>query len=280
MLPNASANGFHWTVSGNAAHNVNRLESLGPIAQQFAGRLGSGGNLELTPFIQKPGFSLGTMWGYTVAGIIKTPADSIAYARVSGNAAASNIGDYMIADLNGDGTLTSADQTVVGDANPKWTYGFNNTVTYGNFDFSALVTAVRGGDIINTERMTFLVLNGQSGNVPQDILANAWDPVTNPNGTNQRPRITRGGFGNRFLDVFVEDGSYVRLKNVQLGYRLNIPGGYSGRVYVNAVNLLTSTNYSGFDPEVSAFGGTDRPGVDLGSYPGSRLITVGVTTTF
>jgi hypothetical protein len=128
--------------------------------------------------------------------------------------------------------------------------------------------------------MTFLVLNGQSGNVPADILANAYDPVTNPDGIYQMPRITRGGFGNKFLDVFVEDGSYVRLKNLQVGYRVNMPGAHTARVYVNGINLLTSTKYSGFDPEVSAFGGTDRPGVDQSSYPGTRLVTVGVNTTF
>jgi hypothetical protein len=213
-----------------------------------------------------------------VQGLIKTPADSIAYATFAGSA--SWIGDYKLKDLDGDGKLTSADQTVVGDANPTWTYGMNNTWSLGRFDFSALVTAVRGNSIINTERMTFLVLNGQSGNVPRDVLANAYDPTTNPNGTNQMVRNNRGGFGNKFLDVFVEDGSYVRLKNVQLGYRVPLPRSKSARLYLNMVNLLTSTKYSGFDPEVSAFGGTDRPGVDQGSYPGSRLITIGLTTSY
>jgi TonB-linked SusC/RagA family outer membrane protein len=278
VLPDAAPDKLHWSVTANASHNVNRLLSLGSTPQQFAGRLGAGGNLEVTPFIQKPGYSLGTMWGYVVQGLIKTPADSIAYATFAGSA--SWIGDYKLKDLDGDGKLTSADQTVVGDANPTWTYGMNNTWSLGRFDFSALVTAVRGNSIINTERMTFLVLNGQSGNVPRDVLANAYDPTTNPNGTNQMVRNNRGGFGNKFLDVFVEDCSYVRLKNVQLGYRVPLPRSKSARLYLNMVNLLTSTKYSGFDPEVSAFGGTDRPGVDQGSYPGSRLITIGLTTSY
>jgi hypothetical protein len=218
------------------------------------------------------------MWGYVVQGLIKTAADSTAYAAKTGSA--SWIGDYMLKDLDGDGKITTKDQQIVGDANPKWIYGFNNTFNFRNFDLSALVTAVRGGSIINTERMTFLVLNGQSGNVPKEILENAYDAKTNPNGTNQMVRNNRGGFGNRFLDVFVEDGSYVRLKNLQLGYRINLPSVQSARVYVNAINLFTSTNYSGFDPEVSAFGGTDRPGVDQGNYPGARLITFGLSTTF
>jgi hypothetical protein len=278
VFPNASASSVHWNVSANASHNLNRLESLGTIPQQFAGRLGAGGNLEVTPFIQKPGYSIGSMWGYVVQGLIKTAADSVAYATKTGSA--SWIGDYMIKDLNGDGKITSDDQTIVGDANPSWLYGVNNTFTWGKFDLSALVTAVRGGSIINTERMTFLTLNGQSGNVPQEILANAYDPKTNPNGTNQMVRNNRGGFGNKFLDVFVEDGSFVRLKNLQVGYRVAMPHTPVTRVYVNAINLFTSTKYSGFDPEVSAFGGTDRPGVDQGSYPGSRLITIGLSMNY
>lgn len=276
ILPNAGPRSLHWTISGNASRNWNRLVSLGPIPQQFAGRLGAGGNLEVTPFIQKPGFSLGTMWGYKVDGLIKTAADSTAYATAAG--AASWIGDYKIKDLNGDGKITSDDQTIVGDANPKWVWGLNNSWSFGNFDLSALLSGVRGNSIINAEMMTFLTLNGQNGNVPKEVLDNAWNATTNPNGTNQSLRNNRGGFGNKFLDVFVQDGSYIRLKNVQAGYRFNLPTGRSARVYLNMVNLWTSTNYLGFDPEVSAFGGTDRPGVDQGSYPGSRLVTFGVST--
>jgi hypothetical protein len=92
----------------------------------------------------------------------------------------------------------------------------------------------------------------------------------------------RVGVG-RFSDAFVEDGSYIRLKNVQLGYELPpglAPGARSARVYVTAINLFTITGYTGFDPEVSAFSTTAMRGVDLGSYPQSRLFTVGMTLTF
>jgi len=84
----------------------------------------------------------------------------------------------------------------------------------------------------------------------------------------------------RFNDMFIEDGSYVRLRSLQLGYNLSLPQARSARLYVNAINLVTWTRYVGFDPEVSAFGGPDRPGVDQGSYPQSRLISVGVSTAF
>ena len=84
----------------------------------------------------------------------------------------------------------------------------------------------------------------------------------------------------RFHDMFIEDGSYVRLKNVQVGYNLPIRGARAARLYFNAINLFTWTDYTGYDPEVSAFGSPDRPGVDLGNYPQARTFTLGVSTTF
>jgi hypothetical protein len=181
-------------------------------------------------------------------------------------------------DLNGDGKITTDDQTVIGDANPTWVWGVTNSVRVGKFDLSALVTAVRGNDIINAERMRYLNLDGTI-NVPQEFIDNSFNPTTNPNGKYPMIRQDRKGDA-RFSDIYIEDGSFVRLKNVQLGYNLTLPQARTARVYVNAVNLATWTKYTGFDPEVSAFGGSERPGVDLGSYPQARVITFGVNTTF
>jgi hypothetical protein len=128
--------------------------------------------------------------------------------------------------------------------------------------------------------MRYLILDGTI-NIPQEIYANTFNPTTNPDGTYPMIRQDRKA-DTRFSDLYIEDGSYVRLKNVQLGYTLNIPrtNGRTAQLYVNGVNLKTWTKYSGFDPEVSAFGSPDRPGVDQGSYPLSRLVTFGVNTTF
>jgi TonB-linked SusC/RagA family outer membrane protein len=277
VLRSAAKGGLSWNVGANASHNVNRIESLGNgINQQFAGRLGAGGNLEAAPFIQKPGLSIGTMWGYRTAGIVSTPEDSAAYSKVIGSAI--RVGDLKYVDVNGDGKITSADQTVIGDANPTWVWGVTNSVRFGNFDASALVTAVRGNQIINAERMRYLTLDGTI-NLPGEYVADSFDPVTNPNGRYPMIRQDRKSDA-RFSDIYIEDGSYVRLKNVQIGYNVVLPQVHAARVYVNAINLLTRTKYTGFDPEVSAFGGPDRPGVDLGSYPQARTISVGVNTTF
>jgi TonB-linked SusC/RagA family outer membrane protein len=268
-----------WNLSANASHNKNRIVSLGldtATKQQFASRLGAGGGLEVTPFIQKPGVSIGSMYGYVSDGLIRTAADSVAYKTLSGTSA--HIGDYRYRDLDGDGKLTSADQRIIGDANPRWTWGVSNRLSLGNFDVSAFVTAVVGGDIINTERIRYLDLNGTI-NVPSEFVRNSFDPTTNPNGIYPMIRQDRRG-DNRFSDLFIENGTYVRLKNVQVGYNLSLPHMPTARLYANGINLATWTKYKGFDPEVSAFGGSDRPGVDIGSYPNSKLITVGLSTTF
>ena len=277
VLRSRSKGGLTWNVSANAAHNTNRIVSLGNgIKQQFASRLGAGGNLEAAPFIQKPGLAIGAMWGYQTAGIVQNAADSASYAKILGSAA--RVGDLKYADINGDGKITDADQKQIGDANPKWTWGVTNSVRFGKFDASALVIAVKGNSIINAERMRYMTLNG-SINIPSYYLQNSFNPTTNPNGIFPEVRQDRQADA-RFSDIYIEDGSFVRLKNVQVGYNVSLPRMRTARVYVNGINLLTHTRYTGFDPEVSAFGGPDRPGVDLGSYPQQRTFTFGINTTF
>jgi TonB-linked SusC/RagA family outer membrane protein len=276
ILASSNKGGLTWHISGNASHNKNRIESLGPVEQQFAARLGAGGGLEATPFIQKPGLPIGAMWGYTTIGLVRTPADSAAYAPILGSAP--RVGDVRYLDRNGDGKLNTQDQGVIGDANPTWIWGLSNRLTFRNFDLSALVTAVRGNEIINAERIRYLILDGTI-NVPRHIVANSFDPTSNPNGKYPMIRQDRKSDA-RFSDLYIENGSYVRLKNVQLGYVVSLPGARSARFYVNGINLATWTKYSGYDPEVSAFGSPDRPGVDLGSYPQSRIFAFGVNTSF
>jgi TonB-linked SusC/RagA family outer membrane protein len=276
VLRPTNARGLQWSISGNASRNRNRIESLGPINQQFAQNLGAGGGLEVTPFIQKPGLPIGAMWGFVTDGVIRTPADSASYARLIGGAR--RVGDLRYRDLTGDGKINAEDQTVIGDANPSWVWGITNNITRGNFDANFLVTAVRGNDIIRVDRFLMLQLNG-SQNVERQFVQNAFHPVDNPNGKYPMIRQQRQAEPT-FHDMFIEDGSFVRLKNVQLGYRLTLPNSRSVRVYANAINLLTWTNYGGFDPEVSAFGGAAMPGVDQGSYPLARTVSLGVSTQF
>ena len=267
-----------WTLSANIAGNRNRIVSLGATEEQFSNRLGAGGGLEVNPFIEKPGLPIGSIWGYQTDGIFKDQAAVDAYKSVQPDA---QVGDYRYKDLNGDGHLTDADRTMIGNVNPDYIFGITNRVTLGRFDVSVLVQGVHGNNIINANRLQFLQLNG-GGNIPMEYYKNAFDPVTNRNGTYPMLNASRVGVG-RFSDAFVENGSYLRLKNVQIGYELPprlVPGARSARAYVSAINLFTITDYTGYDPEVSAFGTTAMRGVDLGSYPQSRLVTFGLTLTF
>ena len=270
--------GPSWLMSANLSHNVNRIVSLGATDQQFADRLGAGGGLEFQPFIEKPGLPIGAIWGFRTDGIFRTQGEVDAYTTVQPDA---RLGDYRYKDVNGDGHITDADKTMIGDVNPRYTWGLTNRVTVGRFDLSALVMGVFDCTILNSERLVYLLLNG-GGNIPREYYDNAFDPVTNPNGKYPMIDGTRQAWG-RFSDAFLEDGSFIRLKNVQLGYELPpslVRGVRSARIYLNAVNLWTLTRYSGYDPEVSAFSNSAMRGVDLGSYPQSRLFSAGMSLTF
>ena len=276
----SGAKAVQWIVSGNFSRNRNKITSLGATKQQFSDRLGAGGGLEVNPFIQKPGYAIGTIWGYKTDGIFKTQAEVDAYKKIQADA---RIGDYRFAKTSGDTLpLNTEDRTMIGDVNPKYTWGVTNRFRVGKLDLSALVTASAGNDIINSSRLNYLVLNGNNGNIPYEYYNKAFDPVTNPDGLYPMIRSDRSSVG-RFSNAFVEDGSYIRLKNVQLGYELSqrlVPGVETARVFVNGINLWTRTKYTGFDPEVSAFSDASMRGVDLGSYPQSRTFTLGLSATF
>jgi hypothetical protein len=194
------------------------------------------------------------------------------------------VGCYKWVSFNHDSILSPKDERPIGNVNPDWVYGFTNRFKFGRLDLSVLVNISRGNDIINLQRFEYLQLNGLY-NEPVSYVQNAFNPVTNPNGKYAEVNANNGAFA--FMNnLLVEDGSYLRLKNVQLGYTIDLPGARSARIYVSGINLLTSTNYTGYDPEVGAVGngiGADvnhMPGVDQGSYPAQRIFSFGVNTSF
>jgi hypothetical protein len=202
------------------------------------------------------------------------------------------VGDVRFVDQQaegeeGFGVVNAEDRGVIGNANPDLVWGLTNSFQFGNLSLRILVDSKIGGDIINAQRIRTLRLDGQ-GNIPAGIYEDAFRPedydnefgTPNPDGEFPLPRADRGNF-SRFSDLFVEDGSYVRLKNLRIGYRIdNVPYAQRAQVYVNGTNLWTITGYSGYSPEVSAFNEAARRGVDLGSYPQNRTFGVGVDFTF
>ncbi|HZS60410.1 MAG TPA: SusC/RagA family TonB-linked outer membrane protein [Gemmatimonadaceae bacterium] len=273
---------FSWNISANAFHNVNNVVSLGPIAEEFLTRLGPGAGATFQPFIEKPGLPLGTIWGYVADGIFKTQAEVDAYKDIQPGA---TIGSYRYKHFGpANQPLGPTDERPIGNVNPDWVYGMTNRFKLGRFDLSALVNISRGNSIINLQRFEYLQLNGLY-NEPVSYVQNAYNPTTNPNG--KYAMINSGNGAFPFMNSWlVEDGSYLRLKNVQLGYTIDLPGARVARIYVSGINLLTSTNYTGYDPEVGAAGngiGADvnhMPGVDQGSYPMQRIFSFGVNTSF
>ncbi len=272
---NRSGRGFGWTTEFNIAFNRNRILTLDGRPEFTAGD--GSGHLQVSNTVQlKVGQPLGNFYGRVVEGIFQNQAEIDASAQKTARP-----GDFRYADLNTDGAINDLDRTVIGNGIPKFFGGLNNTFTYRGFDLNVFLQGSFGNDILNFGRFDLYNLNGNN-NQSADVL-NRWTP-TNPN--NEIPRATTTG-GQRILSTFhIEDGSYLRVKNISLGYTL--PENWlkrvsvrSAKVYASAQNWLTFTQYTGFDPEVSRFGTTSiSQGMDYGGYPAAKTLLVGLNLTF
>jgi len=226
------------------------------------------------------GFPIGYFWGYQSAGIFQNQAEVDAHSGSEGliqpNA---KPGDVRFVDRNGDGKITDADRTMIGNPTPKAMYGFNLSAEWRGFDISLFIQGAYGHDIFNGIKRHDL----QTTNLPAYFLER-W---TGEGSTNSMPRYSwddPNGNYTRISDVYVEKGSYARIRNLQIGY--NIPAAaakYVGlskaRVYVSGDNLHTWTNYRGFDPEIGASSALNI-GIDRGVYPQARTFRAGVNLTF
>jgi hypothetical protein len=214
------------------------------------------------------------------------------------------IGDYIYKDQNGDGVIDEKDRTAIGNPEPKFTYGIGNTFTYKNWDLSIQLTGVYGNDVVNYARRYMENPRRNISNLFVSALDYATIGLIDPNGPNdyRNVQITGGDphasryplstatsdHNYAFSDRFVEDGSYLRIQNVSLGYtlpqrwtqKLSIS---NAKVYANLQNLYTFTKYKGYDPEIGisyGYQGTMLTGVDNGRYPSPRIYTFGLNVTF
>lgn len=267
---------LEWQISGNISWNRNEITDLGSVEEQFADRLGSGNGLSVFPFIQRVGLPIGSIYGYVEDGIFQNQDEVDAFIEVQSDA---EIGQIRYADTNDDGIISEEDRTIIGDVNPDYIWGVSNAFKFKDFDLSFLFQGVQGADIINTLNIRFHNLDGRR-NIPVAVYESAW---TGEGSSDDYRQINLNNGNSRFSDRFIEDGSFIRLKNVQLGYTINAPKveWLSGsRVYLSAVNLWTKTDYTGYDPEVSAFSSASMKGVDLGSYPQSKTYRLGINLIF
>ena len=271
---------FKWTVGGNISVNRNQLLSLGAGKQQdFSDRISAGP--EVRPFIYLPGQALGLIYGYQEDGIFQNIEQvKAAFPNADPVAAKKLIGEIRYKDTNGDGQVNDLDRTVIGNVNPKFVYGVNNTFNFKGFDLGIFLQGSVGNDILNyTHKQTDDL--GKGGNTTQKAYDNRWTP-DNPNATNPKAAFEFSR-NLRFSDRYVESGTYFRIKTLSAGYNFEFKqyGIRSARLYASATNLFTSTNYSGYDPEVNAYGNDpSRRGVDLANYPNSRSYSVGINVGF
>jgi TonB-linked SusC/RagA family outer membrane protein len=260
---------FNWTTTLNVSAYKTRLESLG-VGQPYNGLSALSG--VIVRYDQ--GQPFGSFYGFVADGLFQTPEDVKSHAfQTSGTAP----GDIRFKDLNNDGLINADDRTFIGNPNPSFTYGFNNTVTWKGFDLNVFVQGSQGNKIYNQNR--YLLESALYGNSSGStrVLAR-W---TGPGTSNDVPRAiaTDPNQNLRVSSYYLEDGSYLRIKTLTLGYTLPkaiLDRIYTKqvRVYVSAQNLLTLTKYTGFDPEVGS------RGVDLGIYPQPRVFLAGVNVGF
>lgn len=285
---NVSSKNFKWTTDFNISFNRNEVLTL-PEGKPIFGNPNYYWRYASNQFIVEEGEPLGNMFGYLSDGVYQ-PAD---FDNYDPDAAVHSLnpnqpsyenthqpGDEKYKDLNGDGRITSADKTVIGNGLAKHFGGFGNTFEYKDFALSAFFQWSYGNDILNANRLVFEEI--QHGHQNQyATVTNRWTP------TNQDTDMFRAG-GRGLEDVssrIIEDGSYIRLKTVNLSYnlpkdivdKLNLS---SLKFNLSAQNLVTWTNYSGYDPEVSIRSSAIMPGVDYSAYPRSKTFSFGLNLTF
>jgi TonB-linked SusC/RagA family outer membrane protein len=252
---------FKWTVSGNIGINRNKLIDLdgGTTMERF-----------VTNFsVLSVGQPIGVFKTYQFDGITQTGDEII--GGYDGR-----VGGHRVKDINGDQAINSADQTFTGNPNPDFIYGFSTNMNYKKFDFSLFMSGSQGNDIFNTARFSFENPSGQRNQFKGTI--DRWSP-SNPANYYAGPYVA----GRLPISNYaMENGSYLKIRNVTLGYKLPaIKGINMIRVYVSANNLFTFTNYSGFDPEVNSYASSNTAiGIDNLVYPQARSFLGGIQFSF
>jgi TonB-dependent starch-binding outer membrane protein SusC len=268
---NASIN-----FSGNVSYIKNQITDLGPDKKFLPGQTFSPQNLEITR--TKVGEPFGYFYGYKTQGIFQNAGEVNAYKSKDGAVIQpdARAGDFRFVDLDGNGVINADDRTKIGDPTPSLTYGFNLSAAYMGFDVLLFGQGVSGNDIFKATRRFDL----QMANMTADALGR-W---TGEGTSNTYPRLSMDDPNKNFSrssDFYIEDGSYFKVKTLQIGYTLPLSilekiGLTRVRVYVSGNNLATLTKYTGFDPEI----GGGSFGVDRGFYPQARSFMFGLSAGF
>ncbi|WP_430816506.1 SusC/RagA family TonB-linked outer membrane protein [Carboxylicivirga sp. RSCT41] len=284
----------NWNVSlgGNFSLNRNEIKDMGG-ATYFGEQIGNNEEIKNPVNIFREGEAVGVFYGYQTDGIIQQEdVDSGEMPTYYGEElAAGNIKfvDQLTEDTDGDGIPDAADgniddkdQTIIGDPNPDFVYGFNGAVDYKGFSFNFLFTGVKGRDVFNANYGRSNNFHNPSTNKLADAYLNAWRTDA-PSNTHPRLDYQSNTFSAVYTDRWVEDASFLKLSNVTVSYTWTPEVNFiqSIKVFATGTNLLTFTDYSGFDPEVDAFRGNPRKvGIDMNSFPAVRSYVGGVNIIF
>ncbi|HEX2077118.1 MAG TPA: TonB-dependent receptor [Longimicrobium sp.] len=269
-----------WRTSFNFARNRNEVVDLGGDDEIRASTISD--DFKLGGTVVRLGQPIGVFVGYRTAGIVRDSAHAASLSGVVNRVtnAAYRPGDVLFVDVDGNDSITTADRTVIGSPHPDFTLGWQNTVAWRGFELSGLVTGTFGNEVLNLN-LWRLTGGDLATNVLRERYTDRWTPQ-NPDARYPRFGVNTVGAGTTdYNDLILEDGSYLRLRTLTLAYAvperwIRSRGFGRARVYVTGTNLVTWTDYRGFDPEVSSFGmGNLNRGIDIGSYPSSRSVTVG-----
>ncbi len=291
---------FTWTTSFNISFNRSKVLELAENQEYQYGFVNWNASYNSSPlYIAKKGQPIGEMYGYVSDGIYqysdfdKSPSGVYTLRSDIPTSFTTRTtlpvpGSIKLKDLNGDGVITAADRTVIGHGNPIHTGGISNNLSYKNIDLNIFFQWSYGNNIYNANRLIFE--NGSPNNSSSQLnmfksYTNRWSPT---NQTNDMPKANPGlAPGNYYWSRCVEDGSYIRLKTISLSYSLSskvlkkLHNTISGlKVYASAQNLLTFSNYSGFDPEVNGRPTALTPGFDYSVYPRANTYTFGLNLNF
>ena len=235
-------------------------------AKIFGGNYFNGQSQSVTVF--EKGFTPGYFYGYKTAGLFQNAADVAASPKQAG----AQPGDIKYVDVNGDGVINASDKTNIGDPFAKFTMGWSLNMSYKNFDFNAFVYASVGNDIYRAYER-----NANYSNKERSVLARWTGEGTTNDARYPRYSFVDANSNIRVSDRYVEDGSFIKLKNIQLGYTFNGGNGKKWfnkvRVYAQVKNAFTFTKYTGYDPEIA--GGILDTGIDRGAYPQARTYSFG-----
>lgn len=266
-----------WNVNGNIAHNKNEVTSLGQ-ATSIIPSIGGATLGYISPLIVAVGEPLGTFYGYKFAGIVQSEEQAATLTPQTINKL--EPGNPYYEDVNGDGVVNTEDQTILGNAQPKFTYGLNTTLKYKQFDLLIAIAGSYGNKLYNglATRLT----KGSTYYNSLAVVADRWTP-THPSNEIQKA-------SNDLTVVsdsrYVENASYLRVKNIQLGYTFPVPQITRDarlRLYLSLQNFFTITNYSGYDPEGGRNGASEQSGIyqgiDMATYPTAKTVQLGINVT-